>query len=211
MRPSVKKPVSDFERYDKRYFDKWYRDPKHRVSTPAGLSRRAALVLSMAEYYLERKVRTVLDVGCGEGQWQPVLAKLRPGISYTGVDPSEYAIKRYARRRNLFLGTFGNLPQIGFLESYDLVLCSNVLYYVPGKELDLGMAELVPRIGGVAFLEAYASDGSLKGDTASMEKRDGAFYRRLFRRHGLMSCGSHCYVGPMLAGQVTDLERGGVW
>ena len=207
----MKEPTSDYRRYDKRYFDKWYRDPAHRVSTPASLARKAALVLATAEYYLEHPVRTVLDVGCGEGQWQPVLKKLRPRISYTGVDPSEYAIKRYATRRNLHRGTFTDLPQIGFLETYDLVICSNILYYVPGKELDLGLAGLVPRIGGLAFLEAYASDSSLKGDKKTMEPRTAAFYRRLFRRHGLISCGSHCYVGPMLAGQVTDLERGGVW
>jgi SAM-dependent methyltransferase len=196
------------ERYDKAYFDKWYRHPRHRVCTPAGTRRKAALVLAMADYYLERPARTVLDVGCGEGQWQPVLSALRPGIRYTGIDPSEYAIKRYGSRRGLILGSFGDLPPLA--DSYDIIICSNALYYVATADLNRGLAQLVPLLTGVAFLEAYASTDALRGDIRTMAARDTNFYRRLFRRHGLRSCGSHCYVGPDLHDQVMDLERGGV-
>jgi SAM-dependent methyltransferase len=198
------------DRYDKAYFDKWYRDPAHRVSTPAMTRRKAALAVAMAEYYLQRPVRTVLDVGCGEGQWQPVLARLRPGIRYTGVDPSAYAVKRYGTRRNLLCGSFGGLGALSLAPSYDLIVCSNVLYYVPADELERGVQAIAERLGGVAFLEAYASEEGLTGDTSTMEPRDVTFYRRLFRKVGLVSCGSHCYVGEALAGCVTALERGGI-
>jgi len=194
-------------RYDKSYFDKWYRHPKHRVSTPALTRRKAALAVAVAEYYLERPVRTVLDVGCGEGQWQPVLARLRPGIRYTGVDSSEYAVRRFGRRRNLRLCPFGNLRSFDLAPAYDLIICSDTLYYVSRAELSDGLAVLARHLGGVAFFEAYASGEALKGDLP-LERRDPAFYRRLFRKHGFISCGSHCYVGTQLAGQVTALERG---
>ena len=195
-------------RYDQRYFDKWYRDPAHRVSTRTTTTRKAALAVAVAEYYLERPVRTVLDVGSGEGQWQPVLTRLRPGLRYTGVDASEYAVSRYGKRRNLRLGAFGELAALDLASAYDLVICSDLLYYLPQEELVHGFGTLVSYIGGVAFLEAYPSTIALTGDTRKLEKRDTAFYRRLFRRHGLVSCGSHCYVGRPLAGCVTDLERG---
>lgn len=198
------------DRYDKAYFDKWYRDPAHRVSTPAMTRRKAALAVAMAEYYLQRPVRTVLDVGCGEGQWQPVLARLRPGIRYTGVDPSAYAVKRHGARRNLLCGSFGGLDALPLAPAYDLIVCSNVLYYVPADELALGVHAIAERLGGIAFLEAYSSDEGLTGDTSAMETRDADFYRRLFRDAGLVSCGSHCYVGEALAGCVTTLERGGI-
>jgi len=195
--------------YDKRYFDKWYRHPKHRVSTQAPTARKAAMVVGIAEYYLERPVRSVLDVGCGEGQWKAILQRLRPCLRYQGIDASAYAIARYGRSRNLQLGTFGQLPDLKLAPSYDLIICSNMLYYVPAEELGRGLSALVAHLGGVAFLEAYASDDALEGDTKALQKRDAAFYRRLFRRHGLVPCGSHCYVGPELAGMVTTLERGG--
>lgn len=196
-------------RYDKSYFDKWYRDAAHRVSTPAKTRRKAALAVAMAEYYLERPIRTVLDVGCGEGQWQPILAALRPGARYMGVDPSEYAVRRYGHRRNLLHASFGDLDSLDLLPSYDLIICSNMLYYVPHAELTRGMKVLVSHLGGIAFLEAYGSETEMEGDV-EMEPRESAFYRRLFHQLGLVSCGSHCYAGPELAGSVTPLERGGV-
>jgi SAM-dependent methyltransferase len=198
------------DRYDKAYFDKWYRDPAHRVSTPAMTRRKAALALAMAEYYLERSVRTVLDVACGEGQWQPVLARLRPGIRYTGVDPSAYAVTRFGARRNLLRGSFGELDMLPLAPAYDLIVCSNALYYVPEPELAPGLRAIAARLDGVAFLEAYANEEGLTGDTGAMEPRDVAFYQRLFRRAGLVSCGSHCYVGETLSNSVTALERGGI-
>lgn len=201
---------SSFERYDQRYFDKWYRHPAHRVSTTASAARKAALALSVAEYYLERPARTVLDVGCGEGQWQPILKKMRPGIRYTGIDPSEYAIKRFGKKRNLKLGGFGNLGQLRLAMSYDLIICSDILYYVSRAELAAGIPELAARLGGIAFFEAYASDEALKGDTRTMEKRNTGFYKKLFRRNGLVACGPHCYAGQVLREMVTDLERGSV-
>lgn len=196
--------------YDQRYFDKWYRDPKHKVSTAGALRRKAAMVVGVAEYYLEREIRTVLDVGCGEGQWQPVLRKMRPRVKYLGIDPSAYAVERFGKRRNLRQGTFAQLAEMDLAGSYDLVICSNALYYIPAEELEIGLWALAPRIGGVAFLEAYDTETPLKGDTRNMERRNAAAYRKLFRRHGLKACGSHCYVGEALAECVTELERGGV-
>lgn len=196
--------------YDKAYFDKWYRHPKHRVSTPALTRRKAALALAVAEYYLQHPVRTVLDVGCGEGQWQPVLIRLRPGLRYTGVDSSAYAVRRFGRSRNLQFGSFGDLAALDLAPSYDLIICSDTLYYVPRRELTLGLGVLARHLGGVAFLEAYATNEALRGDIRKLDRRSPEFYRRLFRKHGLRSCGSHFYVGTALIGQVTELERGGM-
>jgi SAM-dependent methyltransferase len=191
--------------YDKAYFDKWYRNPLHRVSTPAAVARKARLVVAVAEYYLGRQVRSALDVGCGEGQWQPVLKRL--GIRYTGIDPSPYAIRRFGRRRHLVPGSFGNLPRLA--SSYDLIICSDALYYVPDDELVIGLEILAQRLSGIAFLEAYPTEALLDGDTSGMVPRTTAFYRRVFRHAGLVSCGSHCYVGPALHDRVTALERAG--
>jgi len=196
--------------YDQRYFDKWYRDPRHRVNSPSEFRRKVAMVVAIAEYYRQRPIRAVLDIGCGEGNWQVELNRLRPGIRYLGIDPSEYAVARFGRRRNLLQGTFGELSAQPLAAEYDLILCSNTLYYVEDGQLDAGLREIVTRLTGVAFIEAYASDEELEGDTRAMHPRNAAFYRKLFRRHHLRSCGPHCYVGPRFESGVTDFERGGV-
>lgn len=164
----------------------------------------------MAEYYLERKVRTVLDLGCGEGQWNPILKRLRPSIKYTGVDSSEYAIFKYGRSRNLHLAGFGELGGLKLSPAYDLIICSDLLYYLSRRDLLRGLGVIAAHLGGVAFLEAYGTKDIVQGDIKHVEKRSPAFYQRTFREYGFIPCGSHCYVGPSLAGQVTQLEQGGL-
>jgi len=199
---------SEARKFDRSYFDRWYRDPRHRVGSGATTRRRVAMVVAVAEYFLERPIRSVLDVGCGEGQWQPLLAALRPRLRYTGVDSSEYAIARFGRRRNLFPGTFGALAELPLASSYDLVVCSNVLAYVDRSELLPGLGELARRTGGVAFLEAYDSGLELDGDAEGLDLRSTKFYRAIFRRAGFTPCGPHCYAGPTLGERVTALEAG---
>jgi SAM-dependent methyltransferase len=194
------------DRYDRAYFDRWYRDPKTRVKSSAAIRRKAALALSVAEYYLERPVRTVLDVGCGEGNWFPALRSLRKGIQYTGVDASSYAVGRYGKRRNLRLGTFDTLEEIGLAESYDLIVCSDTLFYLPLEELKVGMISLAARCAGVAFLELYTGEDSLVGDFPKEGLQCADFYRRLLKKHGFLSVGSHCYLGPDMTERAMQME-----
>ena len=98
--------------YDRAYFDKWYRAPSSRVRSPAELARLVRFVVATAEYVLARPVRSVLDVGAGEGNWLPLLRAHRRTIHYQGVDPSEYAVRRFGRRRNILLGDLASLDEL---------------------------------------------------------------------------------------------------
>src|SRR6185369_14570518 len=85
---------ADRKTYDEAYFAKWYHDPRTRVHTPQSVRRKVRMVVGVAEYFLRRKVRSVLDVGAGEGAWRAELRRLRPEIRYVGIDPSEYVLRR---------------------------------------------------------------------------------------------------------------------
>lgn len=202
-----KNPLSSGERYDRAYFDRWYRDPKTRVKSGAAIQRKASLALSVAEYYLERPVRSVLDVGCGEGNWLPALQSLRPKIRYTGVDASSYAVARYGKSRNIRLGTFSTLEEIGLADDYDLIVCSDTLFYLPIEELKLGLASLAHRAAGTAFLELYTEGDSLIGDFPTEGLKSAPFYRKLLQGFGFLSVGSHCYLGPDLHGAAMQMEH----
>lgn len=195
------------KRYDQAYFDRWYRHPRHRVSSPAALARKVSAVVSVAEYLLGRGVRYVLDVGCGEAPWYPVLRRLRPAVRYTGIDASEYVVRRFGRRRNIRPGTFGGLRDLPDVETYDLVVCCDVMQYLSTRELRQGVSALGERLGGVAFLEAYTTADDMVGDLRDWHRRSPDYYRRLFRSSGLVACGLHCYVGAELAANTTALER----
>lgn len=47
--------------YDAAYFQRWYRHAD--IGGSARLARKVALAVATAEYYLERPIRSVLDVG----------------------------------------------------------------------------------------------------------------------------------------------------
>ena len=133
--------------FDRAYFDRWYRHPVCRVKSGAELEREVEFVLGATEYLLGRPVRSVLDVGCGEGNWYPPLTARRPRLHYTGVDPSEYAVRRWGKRRNIH---HGSVDHIGVDGQFDLVVCCGVLNYLAADTLTKGLAEIAERVGGVA-------------------------------------------------------------
>jgi SAM-dependent methyltransferase len=193
--------------YDKAYFDRWYRQGKTRVTDEKQLTRKIHMVLGIAEWFLERRVKTVLDVGCGEGSWQPILKTIRPGLKYTGMDNSPYAVGRFGKSRNIVKGTFGEVARVIPEKKYDLVVCCDVLQYIEEKELIRGLRALEPRLGGLAFLEAYTRDDATEGDQSDWHFRNAAFYRRLFAKHKFTAVGMNSYVGKILKPLVLDMER----
>ena len=197
--------------YDRSYFDRWYRQENLGIGSRQALVRKARLAISTAEYYLGRPIRNVLDIGCGEGVWQPVLKAERPKISYLGLDSSEYVVERFGRTRNIRLATFGQLGELRFDEGFDLIVCSDVLHYVRTPELKRGLRGIAEQLQGVAFLELFTADDALAGDTDGFIARSPRWYLSTFREVGLISCGSHCYLGPHLTAAVATLEVPMLW
>jgi SAM-dependent methyltransferase len=197
------------KRYDRSYFDRWYRDPRHTVVTEGVRGRRVQLAVAAAEYLLERPIRTVLDIGCGEAPWRALLRAARPTVRYTGVDSSTYVVQRFGRSRNIKLGTVGTLDRLGLPGPFDLIVCSDVLHYVPTDELRRGLATIEQLLGGMAFLELYTTEDDTEGDDDGFQPRRAAVYRRLFRAAGLIPLGLHCYVGRALKDELITFERGG--
>ena len=195
--------------YDQAYFDRWYRDPALRDTAIGGgarLARKVALAVATAEYHLERPIRSVLDIGCGEGAWRAPLLKLRPKLQYLGFDSSEYAIARHGTRRNLHLARFADFEYLRPCAPVDLLVCSDVLHYLPTRELDRGLPALGELCGGVAFLETFTRADGIDGDTEGFMARPAKFYRERFAQVGLAPLGSHLWLGPGLRADTAALE-----
>jgi len=193
--------------YDAAYFQRWYR--RAGIGGNARLARKVALAVASAEYYLERPIRSVLDIGCGEGAWRAPLLKLRPKARYLGFDSSEHAVQRYGRTRNLHPARFGDFAWLRPCAPVDLLVCSDVMHYVPDRELRAGLPGLAELTGGVAFLETFTAEDAFDGDHEGFQPRPSRWYRRELTRHGLQPVGSHCWLGPAFAGQAAALERAG--
>lgn len=195
------------KRYDQDYFERWYRDPRHRVKSPLVLERKVAMTVAMAEYYLGHPLRSAIDIGCGEAPWRGFLKRLRPRLQYLGLDSSEYVVERYGLARDIRLCRFGDLEHQRFDREFDLLVCSDVMHYLPTRELLRGLAgfsELCP--GGFAFLELMCRGDEFVGDREGFVARPATFYRKAFAEAGFSACGSHGYLSRPLREEASALE-----
>ena len=164
------------------------------------------MVVAIAEYFLRHPVRSVLDIGAGEGAWRAELRRIRPGVKYRGIDPSEYVVRRHGKRRNITLGRFEDLPELPLNGKYDLIVCADVLQYVDTPAVRRGVTRITQLLRGVAFLESYTSGDEMEGDLTAWHHRTKGQYRRVFKEAGLIGCGVHCYLTPDLAERAVELE-----
>jgi len=200
--------ANDGKRYDRDYFDRWYRDERHRVFSAAERARRAAMAVAATEYVLDRPVRTVLDIGAGEGTWLAPLRRIRPRIRYVGVDPSSYAVTRFGTRRNIRLGSIETIDPGEFDGPFDLVLAVGFLNLFPIARIAKALRRIRPLIGGVAMLEVFTADDPLTGDIGHYVREGTATYRRMFNRLNLLPVGLHLYAAREAAGDLAALETG---
>jgi len=201
-------PPAPVKLYDAAYFARWYHDPRERAAHAALVRRKAALALAAAEHLLERPVRNVLDVGCGEAPWRAALLRLRPRLRYTGVEPSAWAAARGAAR-GVVPGGLADLDRLPLGGPFDLVVCSDVLHYVSDAHLRRGVAAMAALARGLLWLEAFTSEDEFEGDVDGFVRRSPRAYRAAFRRAGLVPLGLFLHASPALAPRVAALERGG--
>jgi SAM-dependent methyltransferase len=195
------------KRYDQRYFERWYRNPRHSELRPADLRREVAVAIALAEWVLQRPVRTVLDVGAGEGRWFGPLRRLRPRLTYLGIEPSNWAVGRWGSRRNLRQGDLGGIHQLGLSGPFDLVVCADVLHYLKTTELRSGLRRLAPFVGGLTYCPSYTGRDGVTGDLEGFQRRRRAStYRRAFADAGLHQVGPHSWVPRDLAEGLAELE-----
>jgi len=191
--------------YDQAYFDKWYRGAQ-RVNAPADVRRKVQLAISVTEYFLKRGIRSVLDIGCGEGAWLDHLRAFRANVEYMGLDPSDYVVRRFGKRRNIHRAAFGDLPSLKLRRTFDLVVCSDVLHYVGDAEIRAGAVEIARLAEGVAFIEVLTKEDDIEGDLHDMKRRPAKWYRKTFADAGLMMVAPYCYLAPSLFANAAELE-----
>ncbi|MEK6374239.1 MAG: class I SAM-dependent methyltransferase [Acidobacteriota bacterium] len=191
------------KRYDRAYFDKWYRgrDP---ITTAAELRRKVALAVAEAEYFLRRPLRSVLDIACGEGAWFPHLKALRPRASYRGIDPSPYTVKTFGKKRHIEQGTFRDVARID--RTFDLVVCADALHYIGDDEILGGLPDIVRVAGGIVFLEVLTREDEIVGDLEGFIRRPAKWYRARFDAAGLTQVGPYTWLSPRLREDAAELE-----
>jgi len=194
------------KKYDRTYFDRWYRG-RTRIGAEPVVRRKVMLAVSVAEYFLRRAIRNVIDIGCGEAPWLTHLLQLRPKIRYVGYDPSEYVVEQFGESCNVRPGSFGELAEMDIRERFDLVVCADVLHYLHDDEILRGLPAMVRLIRGVAFIEVLTGEDEVLGDTIALIRRPSNWYREVLRKVRLTQVAPYLWTTPKIAAASAALER----
>ncbi|QTD44011.1 class I SAM-dependent methyltransferase [Ottowia testudinis] len=167
--------------FDEAYYQRFYFDKKTRVVDPAHVDRLGAFVAAYLQY-LRVPVRRVLDIGCGIGLWQGLIARHLPGASYHGVEISGYLCQRYG-------WACGSVVDYAAPEPFDLVICQGVLPYLNPSDMRRALANLGQLCRGALYVEAVSRE-DYERDAIDEDLTDGrqfrhraAVYRRGLSEH----------------------------
>jgi len=116
------------ERFNKDYYERYYFNRATRVATPSYYQRLASFLAAYSAY-LDLSVVRILDLGCGVGGLKAPLKQEFKKAKYSGVEHSRHACEKYGWEH-------GCASSFSALESFDLVICHDVLQYLDADRAD---------------------------------------------------------------------------
>ncbi|MHC4852303.1 MAG: class I SAM-dependent methyltransferase [Planctomycetota bacterium] len=190
-------------RFDKAYFDRYYRNPKTRVVTRRTTDKLAAFVASYLKH-VNVPVRRVLDIGCGLGLWRQSLQQHYPRASYQGVEISDYVCEKYG-------WTKGSVVDYRARGAFDLVICQGVLQYLDDRNTRAAIANLAKLCRGALYLEAlttadWENNCDRRTTDGRVHLRSGSWYRRQLSRY-FQNCGGGLFLAPTAQATLFELEH----
>lgn len=168
------------QRFDKAYYDRFYRNAKTRVAR-----RRDALVLGrfVCSYlaFFSLPVRRVLDIGCGLGYFREAVAEHYPRARYHGVEYSEYLCAQLGWEH-------GSVVDYRGRGRFDLVVCQGVLQYLGDAQARAAIDNLGRLCRGALYLEALTAEDwrdhcDRTRSDSQVRLRPAAWYRQRLGRH----------------------------
>lgn len=190
------------QRFDKAYYDRYYRNPRTRATTPAAVRRQAAFIAAYLRH-LEVPVRRVLDVGCGTGNLLRALGRAFPGASTRGIEYSDYLCARYGWEP-------GSVVDLDTGRTADLAICNDVLGYLDDRTCAKALENLSAVAEGALYLGVLTREDLPLCDP---ERTDGSqiarplnWYRRRLEAD-FLPVGGGLFLRKPLSVTVWHLER----
>ena len=169
------------DRFDRAYYERFYHNKNTRVLDRAQLDKLGDFVCSYLQY-LDASVQRVLDLGCGIGLWQAVIARHFPRAAYHGVEYSAYLCERYGFEQ-------GSVLDYEAREPFDFVICQGVLPYLGAGDVRKAVNNIAKVCRGVLYLEAVTREDWDEGiidkrrTDRAMQFHPAALYRRALAKH----------------------------
>ena len=193
----------DPERFDERYYERFYLGCASRARMASHASRTADLLYGAARYY-EIGVRRVVDLGAGTGRLLRAIGRRFPSARLVGVELSPWAARRYGWVER-------SLLDFEDAAGFDLVVCNDVLQYLDDRDASRAIERIASLCRGLAYVTAV-TDRDLaeiwdpERSDPSGNFRSAAFYRRRLARR-FVDVGSGVQLKAETDAPVWELER----
>ena len=180
-------------RFDAAFYQRFYRNHRTRVTTPAQMQRRVAAIAATLRH-LELPVRNILDAGCGLGLMRAPLRQAFPRARYTGIEVSEHLCKEYG-------WTQASLADYRSRSRFDLVICYDVLQYLSDAAAKRAMANVGRLCRGALYfhaptIEDWEHNADRSTSDGDIRLRPAQWYRdRLAREFEPVGLGLHVRDG----------------
>ena len=202
-KPSKVHGLEPANNFDAAYFRRFYMDPATRVVTSGEMRSRAAVIASILRH-VQIPVRRILDAGCGLGLLRAPFAQLYPRASYSGLEASPYLCNRFGWMR-------GSVSDFAPRTRFDLVICYDVLQYLPDAEAGRAIANLVNLTRASLYVSALTSEDWRKNCDRSrtdraVHLRSAAWYRRRLKK-SFRYLGFGVWLRNDVAATLWDMEQ----
>ena len=190
-------------RFDSKYYERFYENPRTRVATPDALEPRVSFVAAYLRY-LDVPVRSVLDLGCGLGWWrQAALDAFGPRTRYVGVEVSAHLCAELGWEEGSVVDWSG--------APCDLVVCQGVLQYLDDRSAERALANLARVTRRALYLEALTQEDwdrnvDQKRTDGDVHLRPAEFYRRGLAR-SFFCVGGGLFLPRRTDAVLFELER----
>ena len=167
------------ERFDKRYFHRFYVG-KQRAVAPREYRGRAQLLAGFSAH-LGLPIRRILEFGAGMGQFAHALHEAFPRAKYSGTDISAYTCARFGWQ-------MASVVSFDTPRPFDLVVCNDVSQYLSRTDAAGAIGNLARVTSGLLYFSVLTRDDwdercdRLRTDGAVFLRR-AAWYRKQLRQH----------------------------
>ncbi|MEY4400940.1 MAG: hypothetical protein RL072_805 [Actinomycetota bacterium] len=175
-------------RFDENYFERFY--GKHPVRSMSEVSHLAVAVHELVTWW-GGKIRSVLEVGAGPGDWSNWYRDMHPQVRVLSVDVSDHACERYGHERRDIAAWRPRNP-------FDLVICMDVLQYLDERAASAALRNLTSATRTYLYFDALTiHDAKHTVDRTSTDLdahlRSGSWYRERLSR-GFVHAGGALWV-----------------
>lgn len=121
------------------YYNEYYDQPKYE------LERLKTQEKFLTDNFIDEKINSILEVGCGFGRYTKILSSIINPESYTAIDISNSQIekaKKYVKNDKIDFIT-SRFQNYNSSEKYDLVFASEILMHIDFLKIDDFIEKLV--------------------------------------------------------------------